>query len=200
MNELIPALRHNQFVTIVQMTVDPEMINYQFFKSILGEALIASTPIGVCYLAFCPDKAQALAELRKMFPDAELKIRSDKHQEAAKASFLKDVEHPPMVILHLKGTPFQYKVWNALLGSVKATHTTYSALAGALGNPGAVRAVGSAVGRNPVAYLIPCHRVRRVDGLGDYRWGVEMKAAIIEWERQVVTESIQKAFANRHRP
>ena len=199
MNELIPALRHNQFVTIVQMTVDPEMINYQFFKSILGEALIASTPIGVCYLAFCPDKAQALAELRKMFPDAELKIRSDKHQEAAKASFLKDVEHPPMVILHLKGTPFQYKVWNALLGSVKATHTTYSALAGALGNPGAVRAVGSAVGRNPVAYFIPCHRVCRLDGLGGYRWGVDIKVAIIEWERQLVIKSSQKAFANRHR-
>ena len=87
MSEFIPALRHNQFVTIKQMTVDPEIINYQFFKSILGEALIASTPMGVCFLAFCPNKAHALAELRNMFPDAELKICSDKHQEAAKASF-----------------------------------------------------------------------------------------------------------------
>ena len=194
----LPALRHNQFVTITLMEVEPKAINYQFFMSIFGEAMVASTSKGVCYLVFCPEREAAIAELHKMFPMAELKMKSDKYQEAARASFLKDVEQSPMVNLHIKCTPFQYKVWDALLGSIKATHTTYSALAGMLGNSGAARAVGNAVGRNPVAYLIPCHRVRGVNDLGGYRWGVHLKADIIEWERQVVTESIQKAYASRH--
>ena len=200
MNESRLNLLHNQFVTIKQITVDPEVVNYQFFDSMCGEAIIASTLEGVCYLAFCPDRDEVLADLSKMFPKAEMIMKSDKYQEAAMASFLKDVEHSPQVTLHLKCTPFQYKVWNALLVSIIDTHTSYSNLAIILGNEKAARAVGNAVGRNPVAYLIPCHRVCRLDGLGGYRWGVDIKVAIIEWERQLVIKSSQKAFANRLHP
>jgi AraC family transcriptional regulator, regulatory protein of adaptative response / methylated-DNA-[protein]-cysteine methyltransferase len=86
--------------------------------------------------------------------------------------------------LYVRGTQFQLEVWRALLELLSGEVTTYGGLAGALGRPGAARAVGSAVAANPVAYLIPCHRVVRASGeLGGYRWGVERKRAMLEWER-----------------
>jgi AraC family transcriptional regulator, regulatory protein of adaptative response / methylated-DNA-[protein]-cysteine methyltransferase len=90
---------------------------------------------------------------------------------------------PGPLSLYLKGTDFQLHVWRALLEVPTGSVTTYGRLAAALGRPGAARAVGGAVGANPVAYVIPCHRVVRATGeLGGYRWGVERKRAMLEWE------------------
>jgi AraC family transcriptional regulator of adaptative response/methylated-DNA-[protein]-cysteine methyltransferase len=89
--------------------------------------------------------------------------------------------------LHLKGTPFQLKVWEALLNIPMASLTTYGQLAAGLSRPKASRAVGSAVGDNPVAFLIPCHRVIQSTGaIGQYHWGSDRKAAIIGWEAAMV--------------
>jgi len=88
------------------------------------------------------------------------------------------------VSLYVRGTDFQLQVWRALLEVPPGEITTYGRLAEAVGRPGAARAVGGAVAANPVAYLIPCHRVVRTSGeLGGYRWGVERKRAMLEWER-----------------
>ena len=85
--------------------------------------------------------------------------------------------------LYLIGTPMQIKVWEALLSIPSGHVTTYSEIAGAIGSPRAVRAVGTAVGRNPISYLIPCHRALRKDGtLGGYHWGLPVKRAILAWE------------------
>ncbi len=85
--------------------------------------------------------------------------------------------------LHLIGAPFQIKVWEALLTIPSGQVTTYSEIAQAIGNPRAVRAVGTAVGRNPVSWLIPCHRaLRKSGGLGGYHWGLPVKRAMLAWE------------------
>jgi len=87
------------------------------------------------------------------------------------------------VTLHLHGTPFQLKVWESLLRVPTGRLTTYAGIAQAVGKPGAARAVGSAIGRNPVAVVIPCHRVIRAGGvMGGYRWSLPRKAALIGWE------------------
>ncbi len=87
--------------------------------------------------------------------------------------------------LSLTGTPFQRQVWQQLLSIPVGTLTTYQKIAEAVGRPTAVRAVANAIGANPVAWLIPCHRVVRSDGqLGGYRWGVERKRAMLDWEQQ----------------
>ncbi|MGA1181426.1 MAG: methylated-DNA--[protein]-cysteine S-methyltransferase, partial [Marivivens sp.] len=85
--------------------------------------------------------------------------------------------------LHLIGAPFQIKVWEALLAIPSGHVTTYSDIAGAIGHPKAVRAVGTAVGRNPISLLIPCHRaLRKSGGLGGYHWGLPVKRAILAYE------------------
>ena len=89
------------------------------------------------------------------------------------------------VPLHLKGTEFQLRVWKELLNIPFGETTTYKDIAAALQTPKAFRAVGSAIGENPVSVLIPCHRVLRTDGaLGGYHWGLERKVRLLEWEKQ----------------
>lgn len=147
----------------------------------LGRMLIASTPKGVCFLAF--DDEDALLQLQKMFGNVVIIDRVDDVMQPA----IDAIERPQgsgIIRLHLKGTDFQCRVWYALLTVPWGTLTTYGQLAQQLGCPKASRAVGSAVGKNPVAVLIPCHRIiPATGGMGNYRWGKHRKAMLIEQER-----------------
>jgi AraC family transcriptional regulator of adaptative response/methylated-DNA-[protein]-cysteine methyltransferase len=181
---------HDLFIGIEGMTPgeyknggEALSINYSFAESPFGEILVASTPKGICYLAFIVDRELSLAELKAQFPHAGYKQTVDLIQQNALYIFSQDWSSLSDIKLHLKGTQFQLKVWEALLNIPMGRLSTYGAISEAIGNPGASRAVGSAIGSNPVAFLIPCHRVIRSTGeTGGYHWGNTRKRAIIGWE------------------
>ncbi|HTN46239.1 MAG TPA: methylated-DNA--[protein]-cysteine S-methyltransferase [Flavipsychrobacter sp.] len=158
-------------------------ICYRFASTPFGKIILASTPRGVCYMAFDEDEAKAIQELKLQFRKAEFAEQSNAIQEKALEIFDKDRNTLEDIKLHLKGTPFQLKVWEALLKIPLGSLATYGAVANQIGNPKAARAVGTAIGSNPIAYLIPCHRVIQGSGVtGGYMWGSTRKQAIIGWE------------------
>ncbi|TKC10355.1 methylated-DNA--[protein]-cysteine S-methyltransferase [Pedobacter polaris] len=185
---------HDLFINIEGMTPgefknggENLIINYSYFHTLFGNLLIASTSIGICYMAFADDEFIAFEELIKQFPKAKFNKQEDKIQEDALAIFNKDWTKNTTVKLHLKGTPFQLKVWETLLKIPKGNFTTYRAIAKAIGSSNASRAVGSAIGNNPVAFLIPCHRVIQSSGnFGQYHWGSVRKTALLGWEASQV--------------
>lgn len=149
-----------------------------------GQCLIAVTSRGICKLSFLEgdEAAPAVAELQ-----AEWALATLQQDEALTRRYIDDLFQPaagrPPVPLLLKGTNFQLKVWEALISIPPGSLTTYENIARQVGSPQGMRAVGSAIGRNPVAFLIPCHRVIRKSGeLSHYRWGVPRKQAMIAWE------------------
>jgi AraC family transcriptional regulator of adaptative response/methylated-DNA-[protein]-cysteine methyltransferase len=158
-------------------------INYSFAETPFGQILIASTAKGICYMAFADEGDNALNLLFEQFPNAVYSQMVDTIQQNALYIFTQDWSKLNQVKLHLKGTPFQLKVWEALLRIPAGGLTDYGTIAQTIQSPGASRAVGSAVGSNPVAFLIPCHRVIRSTGdFGQYHWGSIRKTAIIGWE------------------
>ena len=158
-------------------------INYSFAESPFGNIIVASTTKGICYMAFADDRDEAFNNLHAQFPNAQYTQVVDIAQQNALFIFKKDWSQLSNIKLHLKGTNFQLKVWEALLNIPMGGLTTYSSVAAAIQQPNANRAVGSAVGDNPVAFLIPCHRVIKATGeTGQYHWGATRKSAIIGWE------------------
>jgi AraC family transcriptional regulator of adaptative response/methylated-DNA-[protein]-cysteine methyltransferase len=157
------------------------VLEYGFLESPFGPALAAFTPRGLADLGFhdAPSDATARRVLRERWPGAEL--RRDERAVGRRARGLFGAgDRPP---LDVRGTNFQIQVWRALLAVPEGRLATYADVARAAGRPSAVRAAGTAVGRNPVAWLIPCHRVIRSTGVvGDYHWGHERKVAMIAWE------------------
>ncbi|WP_436899524.1 methylated-DNA--[protein]-cysteine S-methyltransferase [Acinetobacter gyllenbergii] len=158
-------------------------IHYQFAETLFGEVLIASTHKGICALSFVDNRADALQQLTAQFPQAVIIEQSDAFQQSALALFQKDQPQLAEIKLHLKGTEFQLKVWQSLLKIPMGQLSTYGELAKAIEHPKAARAVGTAIGSNPVAFLIPCHRVIQSTGaFGGYEWGTLRKIALIGWE------------------
>ncbi|MDR6369205.1 AraC family transcriptional regulator of adaptative response/methylated-DNA-[protein]-cysteine methyltransferase [Chryseobacterium bernardetii] len=158
-------------------------IHYSFSESPFGTLLAASTEKGICYMAFEDDKEKAFGELKQKFPNASFIEKQDALQKNALSIFDKDWTQLNTIKLHLKGTDFQLKVWESLLTIPMGKLSTYGTLAEKIGNPKAYRAVGTAIGSNPVAFLIPCHRVIQSTGhLGGYRWGSDRKQLIVGWE------------------
>ena len=157
-------------------------INYNFAESPFGRLIIASTSKGVCHMAFENDEAKAFHDLQHRFPQATFRQKTDPLQQEALSIFHRS-DRLPEIKLHLKGTGFQLKVWESLLKIPMGRLSTYGAIAHQVGRPAAARAVGTAIGSNPVAFLIPCHRVIQSSGsFGGYMWGSNRKAAIIGWE------------------
>jgi len=158
-------------------------MDYGFAMTPFGRSLVAWTGRGITFLGFCHDRSpeDALNELRGQWPDARLR-----QSDASAAELLEGVfagVHKQPIRVWLRGSPFQLKVWEALLAIPPGAHCTYGQIARFLGQPGAGRAVGTAVGRNPVSLIIPCHRViTSLGGPGGYRWGVDTKLAIIGFE------------------
>lgn len=158
-------------------------IHYSFAESPFGNIIVASTSKGICYMAFHNDESKALEELRVKFPNATYSGKVDQHQQNALLIFKNDWSQLQNIKLHLKGTGFQIKVWETLLKIPMGKLSSYQAIAEKIEKPKATRAVGSAIGSNPVAYLIPCHRVIQSGGsLSGYMWGTTRKTAIIGWE------------------
>ncbi len=151
------------------------------FDTPFGEAIAMGTDRGLCGLAFAAETGReaAMADLRARWPKAEFVEAPDRLAPWVAAAFAGGGE----ARLHLIGAPFQIKVWEALLAVPSGHVTTYSDIAAAIGRPKAVRAVGTAVGRNPVSFLIPCHRaIQKAGGLGGYHWGLGVKRAMLAWE------------------
>lgn len=158
-------------------------INYVFSESPFGKIIVASTHKGVCYMAFLEDEAVAFSLLQSHFPNARFHEHQDQIQQKALFIFKNGWTKPDQVKLHLKGTNFQLKVWETLLRIPMGQLATYGHIARHIEKPNASRAVGTAIGHNPVAYLIPCHRVIQSTGvLGGYMWGPTRKEAMIGWE------------------
>lgn len=156
-------------------------IRYGWFPSPFGEALIMGTERGLCGLAFAAETGRdaAWADMHGRWPDAAYVEDAETLRPWVEAAFRGQGE----VALAPLGAPFQIKVWEALMAIPSGHVTTYSEIAQAIGKPRAVRAVGSAVGRNPISWLIPCHRAMRRDGgLGGYHWGLPVKRAMLAWE------------------
>ncbi len=156
-------------------------IRHGWFDSPFGPALAMGTDRGLCGLGFAGEagRAATMADLRARWPAASYIEDPAPLAGWVQAAFGQTGE----ARLHLLGAPFQIKVWEALLAIPPGHVTTYGQIAGAVGNPGAARAVGTAVGRNPVSFLIPCHRVLRKSGaLGGYHWGLPVKRAMLAWE------------------
>ena len=163
-------------------------ISAGFHESPFGEALVATTERGVCGLSFHDgSRRSALRDLAERWPQATIEERPRVTAPIASRIFaaleVRDPEGLVPLGLLVRGTNFQVKVWRALLQIPVGSVATYEDIATAIGTPNAVRAVGTAIGRNPVAFLIPCHRVIRTTGaLGGYRWGLPRKRAMLAWE------------------
>lgn len=159
------------------------VINYSFHQSIFGKIIIASTHKGVCHLSFQDNETLALSILQGCFPKANYRYHIDDFQESALSVFQYDWQQLDQIKLHLKATDFQLKVWEALLCIPLGQLQSYGDVANMIDKPRASRAVGTAIGRNPVAFLIPCHRVIQGSGqIGGYMWGITRKLAMIGWE------------------
>ena len=181
---------HDLFVNIEGMTPGEYKngganlsLNYSFAESPFGKVIVASTRKGVCHMFFEENEAKALGDLQERFPNASLHQITDKFQKNALSIFQEDWSHLDQIKLHLAGTPFQLKVWETLLKIPQGGLCTYGDIAEHINRPKASRAVGTAIGSNPVAFLIPCHRVIQKSGqTGGYMWGAQKKSAIIGWE------------------
>jgi AraC family transcriptional regulator of adaptative response/methylated-DNA-[protein]-cysteine methyltransferase len=159
------------------------VILYSFFGSPFGECIAASTHKGLCHLAYCNERSKAVHDLKERFTQWDLRDESDRSHVDAFEFMADPLSFEKTVPLHVMGTDFQLRVWEELLKIPFGQTTSYGRLAKALGDPKASRAVGAAVGRNPVACIIPCHRVVHSDGaVGNYMWGAERKRAILAWE------------------
>lgn len=181
---------HDLFISIEGMTPgeyknqgEALLIHYSFAESPFGNILVASTSKGICHMAFADNESMALQELRDRFPKASYQQLVDRFQQTALQLFTRDWNQPEQVKLHLKGTEFQLKVWETLLKIPAGGLSTYRSIAQEMKHPRALRAVGTAIGQNPIAFLIPCHRVIQSSGqFGNYHWGATRKAAMIGWE------------------
>jgi len=185
---------HDLFINIEGMTPgefknggETLSINYQSSDSPFGKVIVASTAKGVCHISFEEDEKHALQALMQRFPNAQYHQTIDKFQQDALFVFQNNWQQLDQIKLHLKGTDFQLKVWEALLTVPMGQLTTYGHIAQTINKPKASRAVGTAIGNNPVAFLIPCHRVIQSSGdIGGYMWGNTRKSAIIGWEASQV--------------
>lgn len=189
---------HDLFVKIEGMTPgeyknkgENLSINYSYEESLFGKILVASTTKGICYMGFSDEKNIAFSELEKRFPKANFIQQTDEIQQNALLIYTQDWSKINQIKLHLKGTDFQLKVWEALLKIPMGNLATYGNIAKEIQKPKASRAVGTAIGSNPIAYLIPCHRVIQSTGIfGGYMWGTIRKTAIIGWEASKLTLQI----------
>lgn len=182
-----PGRVHDHFVKLEAVTPGEYLragegiaIDWGVHASPFGDVLLAVTPRGICFTAFLHDgtRTQALDALAAAWPGASLRERPGATERFAGHLF----DGEP-VRLHVRGTNFQVQVWRALLRIPEGALAAYGDVARTIGKPDAVRAVASAVGANPVSFLVPCHRVIRASGaLGGYRWGLTCKHALLAWE------------------
>jgi AraC family transcriptional regulator, regulatory protein of adaptative response / methylated-DNA-[protein]-cysteine methyltransferase len=186
-----PSRLHDLFVKVEAMSPgevkskgEGLTLSWGLHETPFGEGLYVMSPRGLAGLAFAQANASsrqdALLDMKSRWPKARFLEDAAASADLAARLYTRD---PGEITVSLAGTPFQLQVWKALLQIPEGRAVTYSDIAAHVGRPKAVRAVGTAVGRNPISYLIPCHRVLRLSGaLGGYHWGVDRKRAMIAWE------------------
>ncbi len=187
-----PGRLHDVFITCEAVTPgeykqmgEGLTIRYGFHPTPFGRCFLAITERGICGLAFVvgDNDSEVLNSFRRDWPKAILREQPEHTRSYRDQIFKPIISSSKPIRLFLKGTNFQIKVWEAILKIPLGAATTYSEIAQQIKKPSASRAVGNAVGRNPVAYIIPCHRVLRQSGdFGDYRYGAARKKAILGWE------------------
>lgn len=153
-----------------------------------GRTQIAVLKDGICFLSFCESDVRPLAELKQLYPEC---VVSERYTNVHNAAFRAIEQQVPSdsLLLIWRGTPFQQSVWRALLAIPSGETVSYKDVATFLGSPKAVRAVGTAVGRNAISYFVPCHRVLQASGrLGGYRWGIEVKQKLLQQEKTTVAK------------
>ncbi len=195
---------HDLFIDHIAMTPgdykrrgDGLAMSYGFHPTLFGDTLIVATDRGVAGIAFVNDdigqtQAEALDDMKRRWPNASYEERPDKTAGLSRRIFDPEQWSPEQPVrLVMIGTDFEVRVWEALLKIPMGRAVSYTDIARHIGNPSASRAVGSAVGRNPISFVVPCHRVLRSDGsLGGYHWGLTRKRALIGWETGRVTNSV----------
>ena len=188
-----PGRLHDLLITTEAMTPGEARrkgkgvdISYGFGITPFGEALLTWTQRGICFLGFCHGhgKRHTWEQFNRQWPDANLS--EDPVSANRKLADIFTEKDRNNLRVWLRGSPFQLRIWEALLSIPAGSHCTYGQLATHTGKPGASRATGSAIGRNPVSWLIPCHRVINSMGtMGGYRWGVNTKQAMIGYEAAI---------------
>ena len=186
-----PSRLHDLFVSVEAVTPGEFKkrgaglrIAYGFHPSPFGECLLAATERGICAMSFVTrgNRKEVLKDLLRRWPGAQL-VEDSKTAGRYLGRVFPKSNHHAKLPLDLRGTNFQIKVWQALLEIPPGAVVPYEELATRVGNPKAFRAVGSAIGQNPIAFIIPCHRViRKVGSIGGYHWGTERKRAMLAWE------------------
>lgn len=164
-------------------------IDYGFLPTPLGRCLIAETRGRICYMVFAPERTDGdrLADLSARWAGASLRSSQQRTARRINELFPEPGSGGAPIKLLVQGTRFQIEVWRALLRLPTGRVQTYACLAQTIGRPKATRAVGTAIGANPIAWLIPCHRVIRSDGqLGGYRWGTAKKKACLAYEKRLI--------------
>lgn len=198
-----PSRLHDLFVSVEAVTPGEFKtrgkglrISYGFHPTPFGECILGVTDRGICHLSFVPDGARerALRQLMSRWNGADFVEDKELTSPYATRIFAtRSLRGDRPLTLYLKGTNFQIKVWEALLTLAPGSVVSYEDLAARVGSTGAARAVGNAVAQNPIAFIIPCHRVIRKSGvIGNYRWGPMRKKAMLAWEaarRQATGES-----------
>ena len=185
-----PSRLHDLMVNVYAMTPkeygdfgDSLIIEYGWHETPFGTCLVAATDKGLCWMSFHDDK-EGLVDLRTQWAAAEFVFNPARTEESINQMFDSDQCADEPIMLHIKGTNLQIRVWEALLATSPGDIVSYSQLANTVERPHAVRAVASAVGRNAISYIIPCHRVlRKCGNIGGYRWGTSRKRAMLAWER-----------------
>ena len=173
-------MRPADFISVTEMALPPEQLFITRADSPFGPVLLAADTFGLTHIWMNGD-GQAVARMQDVLPKTKLIEQASPHHMAALSCF---GPRPQPLALHLKGTPFQLSVWRALLNIPFGATSTYKTIATQIGKPKATRAVGSAIGRNPAFFVIPCHRVlAHGGGLGGYFWGTEVKTKLLEWEQ-----------------
>jgi len=158
-------------------------IHYSFADGLFGKMMVASTQKGICSLVVAENEEIAVDGLKKKYPKASIEEKEESIHQNVGLFFTGDWSLITPIKLHVKGTDFQLKVWEALLTIPFGELVNYGDIARQINHPKAYRAVGSAIGDNPVFFLIPCHRVIQASGeYGNYYWGTPLKTTIIKWE------------------
>jgi AraC family transcriptional regulator of adaptative response/methylated-DNA-[protein]-cysteine methyltransferase len=173
---------------------DGAEIAYAIVDSALGRLLMAGTERGICFAAMGEADRTLVAELVSDYPRATVRVADPNRRDDARigrwadalAGYIAGRAKMPAPPMDIRGTPFQFAVWDQLRAIPAGETRSYSEIARRIGRPRAIRAVGTANGANPVSIIIPCHRAIRASGhLGGYRWGLERKRKLLEMESRL---------------
>lgn len=182
-------MQYSQNITLELTTPDKiKTINAGIATTLFGNCLIGETPQGICHLSFLDDanRESAIVEMKAEWPFADISWNNTQATHLSEKIFTHTPNSAAPIKLLVHGTPFQLKIWRTLISVPLGALVNYGQLATAAGFPNAARATGSAVGRNSISFLIPCHRVILSNGdPGQYRWGTLRKRAMLAWEAKI---------------